>query len=236
MQLKPDSARNIDELIRLFNRHPVLTSAQREAMYRAFSKAAMDNVIDEGASYQEAFQTPAHLQQDYNSFKETLTSTDNDLDWQCDVVTTAFKHYQKTGEVLAPYYPMRIAIILRKMKEKDREQQFLAAWCRHFPRGNGVKYEKLVERAIKLGAITKRPAPLKESTRRHSPGEIVFLRNDENKDLVVRIDFGDGGTIEFPVYKGDLFKFTTGTVSVGMTFSDKTLDIPRGTKPFSVTS
>ena len=73
--------------------------------------------------------------------------------WQCDTVAAGFERFQKTGEVPAPHYPMRIAILLRKARDFDRERQFLQVWCRHFPSGNGVTYGKLVERARKTGAI-----------------------------------------------------------------------------------
>ena len=96
---------------------------------------------------------PAFLNQDQNSFRAFIKKTDQNLEWQCETVTAAFRRYQKTGEIPVPHYSMRIAVLLRKAKEFDRERRFLAAWCRHFPSGNGVKYGALVERAKKVGAI-----------------------------------------------------------------------------------
>jgi len=78
---------------------------------------------------------------------------DQDLVWQCETVTAAFERYLKTGEIPAPGNPMRVAVLLHKAKDFDRERQFLAAWCNHFPSGNGVTYAALVERAKKTGAI-----------------------------------------------------------------------------------
>ncbi len=54
----------------------------------------------------------------------------------------------------APYYSYRIAVILSKQKEVEREKAFLAAWCKHFSEvGIGQRYADLVESARKKGAI-----------------------------------------------------------------------------------
>lgn len=84
-----------------------------------------------------------------------MQAKDKDLGWQCDTVETAFRHYLETGDIPAPHYPLRVAILLRKAKERERERAFLAAWCRQFPAGTGVgmTYLKLHERAAKTGAI-----------------------------------------------------------------------------------
>ena len=78
------------------------------------------------------------------------------MDAQVKIVADAFSHYVVTGEAPAPYYPMRIAIILSKSKMKEKEKEFLTAWCRHFgkiERRAGTKYEELSKRAIKMGVV-----------------------------------------------------------------------------------
>ena len=85
---------------------------------------------------------------------------DKDLGWQIQTVESAFRDYLKTGDIPAPYYPLRVAILLRKAKENERERAFLAAWCRHFEAGSGIgaTYPKLHERARKTGARHGSPA------------------------------------------------------------------------------
>ena len=82
-----------------------------------------------------------------------MKKADQDLIWQCRTVSKLFDAYQVSGDIPPPHYPMRIAILLKKASDPDRERRFLAAWCRHFPKGNGVKYAQLVERARKAGAL-----------------------------------------------------------------------------------
>ena len=61
-----------------------------------------------------------------------IRSKAQDLDWQCRTVGEYFTYHQRTGDVVPPHYPERIAILLRKAKEPEREWAWLAAWCRHF--------------------------------------------------------------------------------------------------------
>ena len=139
----------VDDLVATFNDAPVLTTKEvrrrrdehRERVHRQF--------VDEGRS---AFGTPTMYMQDRESFDVLIKSTGNDLRWQCQTVAAAFIRYLEIGEIPAPYFPMRVAIILRKAKEHARERAFLAAWCRHFRQeGKGATYRKLDERAAKLG-------------------------------------------------------------------------------------
>ncbi len=134
-QLSSDLVSKVDELIRLFADSPVMEDDERERLRRRASGA------------------PDFLNQDVKSFRAIMKVVDQDLVWQCETVTAAFERYLKTGEIPAPHYPMRIVVLLHKAKDFDRERQFLAAWCNHFPSGNGATYAALVERAKKTGAI-----------------------------------------------------------------------------------
>jgi hypothetical protein len=140
-QLSSDLASKVDELIRLFADSPVMEDDERERLYRASSP------------WRRASGAPDFLNQDVKSFRAIMKAVDQDLVWQCETVTAAFERYLKTGEIPAPHYPMRVVVLLRKAKDFDRERQFLAAWCNHFPSGNGATYAALVERAKKTGAI-----------------------------------------------------------------------------------
>lgn len=134
-QLSSDLVSKVDELIRLFADSPVMEDDERERLWRRASGA------------------PDFLNQDVKSFRAIMKVVDQDLVWQCETVTAAFERYLKTGEIPAPHYPMRVVVLLHKAKDFDRERQFLAAWCNHFPSGNGATYAALVERAKKTGAI-----------------------------------------------------------------------------------
>lgn len=152
-QLSSDLAKQVDELTRLFAESDVMNNEERERLYRQFTRAATARMLDEGLGYGQASGAPVFLNQDQDSFRAYMKQVDQDLAWQCGTLTAAFNRYLKTGEIPAPHYPMRVAILVRKAKDFHREKQFLAAWCKHFPSGNGATYAALVERAKKIGAI-----------------------------------------------------------------------------------
>lgn len=63
----------------------------------------------------------------------------------------AFEFYLETGKSPAPHSAWRIAVILRKMKESELENDFLANWVKHFSeRGGSATYDKLRDRYEKL--------------------------------------------------------------------------------------
>ena len=91
----------------------------------------------------------------------------------------------KSGEIPVPHGAMRIAILRRKMGEHERECRFLGGWIKHFPSGLGATYSKLVERGLKVGAISERPEPIEAIVR--PAGDLEFraiiedLRSDREK-------------------------------------------------------
>jgi hypothetical protein len=82
---------------------------------------------------------------------QVLRSIEHDLDAQVAIVSRSFDDYLARGEVPAPHYAMRVAILLSKNGHKRHEMAFLAAWCKHFGSVGGATYEKLAARARKLG-------------------------------------------------------------------------------------
>lgn len=130
---------------------PILTEQQRERLSKAHSGETVTRMLETGEAYGQASDAPDFLSLPESDFRAYLQSIDNDLSAQLDIVDAACRSYFKNGEVPAPYYPWRIAVILSKRKMKDRERDFLEAWCRHFAFGIGVKYGELVKRAEKLG-------------------------------------------------------------------------------------
>ena len=141
--------KKVDRLIALMDETKPLSQRERDRLSRKHRRRATQRMLDEEISYGQASGAPEFLLQDRRSFDRLIRETDQDLGWQCDTVSEAFGRYIETGEVPAPHYPMRIAILLRKAKEAEREYDFLGAWCRHFPTGPGATYGKLVERRRK---------------------------------------------------------------------------------------
>lgn len=142
----------VDHLIEVMNGTKPLSQQKRDGLWQEHWQRTKRRMLTEGISYNRASGGPEFLnQRDEKTFRAFIRKTDQDLDWQCETVEEAFDRHLKTGEIPAPHYPMRIAILLRKAKETEREKGFLEAWCRHFPAGPGVTYAKLVKRAKKTG-------------------------------------------------------------------------------------
>jgi hypothetical protein len=129
----------------------ILTPQQIEKLRKARSRKTVSRMLETGESYGQASGAPDFLNQPEGDFRAHLLSIDNDLSAQVEIVDTSCRAFFETGEMPAPYYPWRIAVILGKAKMRDREREFLSAWCRHFAAGRGKRYDELVERAKKLG-------------------------------------------------------------------------------------
>jgi hypothetical protein len=151
--LTTDLGAKVDELVRVFMETPVMSPEEQSRLSHSFTRKAAAKMLDEGLTYGRASGAPEFLNQDEAAFRAFMKTVDQDLAWQCETVAAAFDRYQLSGEVPAPHFPMRVTVLLRKAKDFDRERDFLAAWCRHFPRGAGVKYAALVDRAMKVGAL-----------------------------------------------------------------------------------
>ncbi len=142
----------VDALTTFLAEAPRLSKREAERLRKSSFSQAFGAMLDEGKTFGEASGGPAFLNQPEADVRSHLHSIDNDLTAQVEIVDTSCRSYFKTGETPAPYYPWRIAVILSKMREKDRERDFLSAWCRHFPDdGGGGRYADLVKRAKKLG-------------------------------------------------------------------------------------
>lgn len=142
----------LDELIERMNAMPALTAKQAAARQKT---NRIDFIEDDEATIRrklaelEADRSPSVLE-DPGGIKQY----DNDLAKQVEIVSEGLDGWERSGMTPAPYYSYRIAVILSKQKEAEREKAFLAAWCRHFSEvGIGQRYADLVERARKKGAI-----------------------------------------------------------------------------------
>lgn len=141
----------LDALTKFLKAAPKLSPQQLDKLRRAHSHNAVSRILETGKTYGQASDAPSFLQLPESDFRTHLQSIDNDLSAQLDIVDKACRSYFDTGEVPAPYYPWRVAIILSKRRMNDRERDFLAGWCRHFSSGIGGRYGELVKRAEKLG-------------------------------------------------------------------------------------
>ena len=119
------SVQKVDDLTRRLNETEPLGARKRDALYKAFSQRVSETMLDNGVSWGQA----AGLQHIYD---EDSRQRDQDLSWQCDTVSTFFSHHLETGDIVPSHFPKRIAILLRKAEETEREREFLAAWYRHF--------------------------------------------------------------------------------------------------------
>ena len=152
-QLSVELAQKVDDLIELFADANLIDPSEAARRYSRAMHNAAAKMLDDGMTAGQASETPDFLNQDEESFRASMKKVDQDLGWQCNTVSAAFQRYLEIGETPAPHYPMRVAVLLRKAKDFDREKQFLEGWCKHFPSGNGAKYAQLVKRADKVSAI-----------------------------------------------------------------------------------
>lgn len=76
---------------------------------------------------------------------------EQDLGFQCDYVRASFERYWIGGEPVPPGFVKRVAVLLRKAREHNRELRFLRAWHRHMgDELTGASRGSLIERLQKL--------------------------------------------------------------------------------------
>ena len=126
------------------------------SMYEIREKRQAQIVSDmfyKGKTHGEASGAHPILLQDQPDFEAQLQSIKQSLINQVQIFTHGVDAWFSKGDHPPPYYPLRIAVILRKNNEIDREKRFLAAYCKHFATRRGSRGdERIMERAIKLGA------------------------------------------------------------------------------------
>ena len=143
----------LEELIlRLENTEP-LSREDAKKLNEPFMEKAIKRMIDEGLKLGEASNNHEMYNQSTQDFKAHLKNTDNDLMEQISIFNFGLDRWFEYGETHPPYFPWRIAVILSKRKEFEKEKRFLAAYCRHFKFSVGTTDRKITERAFKKGAI-----------------------------------------------------------------------------------
>jgi len=150
-QTKTDAIEWVKAVIEMMDTTPVMDPKKAEALWKAHLRKASARMLETGETYGQAAGGLTFLNGPQDEVRDHRKSIDNDLVAQAGIVADTFRDYLRTGEVPPPHYPWRIAVILSKAKMKDLERDFLAAWCKHFPKGNGSRYDDLVARARKMG-------------------------------------------------------------------------------------
>ena len=140
------------ELIEHLSTTPRLSKATAAQLYRAACSKAVSGILA-GQTCGQASGGLALLNQPEQAFRAELKAIDGDLAKQVAIVNETLDGWFERGEQPAPYYAWRIAVLLGKQKRREEERAFLGAWCAHFGTIVGGRYEKLAERARKLGVF-----------------------------------------------------------------------------------
>jgi len=147
---------DLDALTSLLQRletTPLLSAEEAAKRSKKFYAAMSARMFDEGVSSGVAAGVPSHLTGSEEHFRAEMARMDNLLGEQVRIFQEGLDQWFTHGERFPPYYPYRIAVILRKAKRPDLEADFLRGYVRHFGhwRHGGARYAQIVERAMKVG-------------------------------------------------------------------------------------
>jgi hypothetical protein len=132
---------------------PLLPEGEAERRRRAFYAGVAHRMIGESVTSGVAVNAPDHLIQGEEHFRDEMARMDNLLREQVRIFQQGLDQWFEHGDRFAPYYPFRIAVILRKAKRGGLEKEFLEAYVSHFAtwRPGGSRYGQILDRAAKLG-------------------------------------------------------------------------------------
>lgn len=141
----------VKKLIFVLQNCEVLTEQERAKKYDMHRKSIVNQLLS-GQNYGQAIGLHPIYNQSEEAFKSELHGSKDSLASNVAVLANSFSLYLKIGEIPAPYFAWRIAVILSKAKMKHLELEFLSGWNRHFSncKAVGSKYEKLIKRFDKL--------------------------------------------------------------------------------------
>lgn len=148
----------LDALIKRLNNHVPYTDADKaklEPHRRSWLITAAARMFKTGETIGKASGDLEIFNQSETDFRAEIQRTDNDLGIQIERFNHGLDRWFEYAYHHPPYYPWRIAVILSKRKERDREMRFLAAYCRHFWSMKGARYEMILARAEKKGAFDR---------------------------------------------------------------------------------
>lgn len=141
-------------LVERLDQAPFQSFPEANAKAERRSAELMDKMLATGGTYGEVAGWLPFLNRPQDQVSEYLNATKDDLQAQIAIMHHVLDHWFAHGEVVPPYYPDRITVILRKAKRLDLELCFLRAYARHFiSHSYGARSEKLNARIVKvLGA------------------------------------------------------------------------------------
>ncbi len=146
----------VDSLTVLMGSHRKISAAEIEVLRKAqrpdFSHDTEDEMKQKYAKLRGEGGPLLFLKGDFDEVQNFLRERDNQIEFQIETTRNCFVHYLETGEIPPPYYPFRIAVILRRAKLILREKFFLEAWLKHFAGVVGGRYADLFERLEKLNS------------------------------------------------------------------------------------
>jgi hypothetical protein len=153
IEFSDDDLGAVKRLVDRLNSTDPLPAIDAEQRYSKFFKESVRRMVDDGLTYGQSSGAPGHLTKGEEHFRAEMSRMDSQLQEQVRIFESGLNQWFDHGEPFAPYYPHRIAVILRKGKRGDLESAFLIAYVRHFKdmRSRGARYAEILERARKLG-------------------------------------------------------------------------------------
>ena len=150
MPLEEEQRKKVEDVTSYIKSRGNLSDDEREERSKDFIGSRADELL-QGKTVGEIhnYRGVGFNTRDQDKAKEQLREIDNDLDAQIRIVAEGVQHYYDAGVYPPPYYPWRIAVMLRKAKEYELEAQFLDAFNSRFSDGLGKRYRQLVDRATK---------------------------------------------------------------------------------------
>jgi len=151
--LSPEEIQGVEILIERLNKTHFLPPEEAERRHRKFAKSTTARMISTGISYGVASEGPNHLTQGEEHFRSEMVRMNDLVLEQVRIFQQGLDQWFELGVPFAPYYPYRIAVILRKAKRRDLEERFLRAYVRHFRTWTtgGSQFTEILERAANMG-------------------------------------------------------------------------------------
>lgn len=147
----------VEKLTALIRGIRTMSEDEASARLRASMQADFDRLASRAREVRfSATQKGVFQASSQETFRAELREIDNDLHAQIRLVLDGIENYEQNGLTPPPYYPWRIAIILRKAKEYRLEAEFLDAFSAKFPGGKGGKFQDIAERAKKARALAEK--------------------------------------------------------------------------------
>jgi hypothetical protein len=151
--LTSEEVQGVEILIERLNSTPLVTPEEAAGRYRKFANSGATRMNSTGVSHGVASEAPDHLTQGEEHFRSEMARMNDLVLEQVRIFQHGLDQWFDHGQTFAPYYPYRIAVLLRKAGRRDLEESFLRAYVRHFGTWTtgGSRYAQILERASKMG-------------------------------------------------------------------------------------